>query len=87
MQIAAYLMVTSGAAVVEILYLAYNGDQEVSWSEACNIYGKFCSRIKLALLFHALALCCFLVLALISAYRAFTMFEPPSVPTKQEVEE
>ncbi|PON51483.1 Casparian strip membrane protein [Parasponia andersonii] len=85
-QIAAYLMVISGAAVMEILYLAYSGDKEVSWSEACHSYGRFCNRMKLALVFHALAFCCFFVLALISAYRVFSMFEPPSLNNK-EVEE
>ncbi|XWS09786.1 hypothetical protein CRYUN_Cryun39dG0019300 [Craigia yunnanensis] len=45
-EIVAYLMVTSGAAVMEILYLAYNGDQKITWSEACRTYGKFCNKIK-----------------------------------------
>jgi len=45
-QIVAYLMVTSGTAVFEILYLAYNGDREVVWSEALSSYGKFCYRMK-----------------------------------------
>ncbi|GMN51614.1 hypothetical protein TIFTF001_020754 [Ficus carica] len=85
-QIAAYLMVTSGAAVMEIMYLAYNGDKEISWSEACISYGKFCNRMKVALVLHALALFCFFVLAVISAYRVFSMFEPPSLPNK-EIEE
>ncbi|KAG6758373.1 hypothetical protein POTOM_038718 [Populus tomentosa] len=81
-QIVAYLMVTSGTAVLEILYLAYNGDREVSWSEACTSYGKFCYRMKLAAILHALALSCFIILAVISAYRAFSIFEPPLVPSK-----
>lgn len=74
------------AAVVEILYLAYKGDKEVTWSEACTSYGGFCSRLKLALALHALALCCFFVLAVISAYRAFSMFEPPIPPKGVEDE-
>jgi len=45
-QIVAYLMVTSGTAVFKILYLAYNGDGEVVWSEALSSYGKFCYRMK-----------------------------------------
>ena len=45
-QIVAYLMVTSGTAVFKILYLAYNGDREVVWSEALSSYGKFCYRMK-----------------------------------------
>lgn len=85
-QIMAYLMVTSGAAVLEILYLAYKGDRGVTWSEACISYGRFCSKVKLALILHCLALCCFLVLAVISGYRAFSIFEPPPVSPK-EVEE
>ncbi|TQD89568.1 hypothetical protein C1H46_024865 [Malus baccata] len=86
-QIVAYLMVTSWAAVMEILSLAYKGDKTVSWSEACTSYGKFCSRMKVALVLHALALCCFLVLVMISAYRVFSMFEPPSVSDKEVEEE
>ncbi|XP_030926758.1 CASP-like protein 2D1 [Quercus lobata] len=86
-QLVAYFMVTSAAAVLEILYLAYNGDKEITWSEACSSYGKFCNKMKLAFVFHALALFCFIVLAVISAYRAFSMFEPPSLPSKEVEEE
>ncbi|XVE50676.1 hypothetical protein DITRI_Ditri01bG0182300 [Diplodiscus trichospermus] len=84
-QIVAHLMVTSGAAVMEILYLAYNGDQKIIWSEACSTNGKFCNKMKVALILHALVLCCFIVLAVISAYRVFSLFEPPL--SSKEVEE
>ncbi|KAH0986970.1 hypothetical protein GBA52_014366 [Prunus armeniaca] len=84
-QIVAYLMLTSGAAVMEIQSLASNGDRTVSWSEACSSYGRFCSRMKVALVLHALALCSFIVLAVISAYRVFSMFEPPA--SHREVDE
>ncbi|KAI3441666.1 CASP-like protein [Psidium guajava] len=86
-QIIAYLMVTSGAAVLEILHLAYKGDRGVTWSEACTSYGRFCSKVKLALILHFLALCCFLVLAVMSGYRAFSIFEPPTVSPKEVEEE
>ncbi|XWS11232.1 hypothetical protein CRYUN_Cryun38cG0066500 [Craigia yunnanensis] len=86
-QIVAYLIVTSGTAVMEILYLAYNGDQEITWSEACITYGKFCNKIKVALILHALVLCCFIVLAVISAYRVFSLFEPPLSSKQVEEEE
>lgn len=76
-------MVTSMAALVEFLYLTYNGDQVVSWSEACVSYGKFCSRVKIALILHVIAVCCFLGLAVISAYRVFRRFDPPFVPSKE----
>ncbi|XP_042520952.1 CASP-like protein 2D1 isoform X2 [Macadamia integrifolia] len=80
-----YLMVTSTAAVVELLYLVYNGDKDVSWSEACSSFGSFCNRVKMALVLHAIALLCFLGLSLISAYRVFSKFGPPCV-TSEEVE-
>ncbi|KAF3625866.1 CASP-like protein 2D1 [Capsicum annuum] len=83
-QLVAYLIVTSLAAIWEIFYLAYNGDQKVSWSEACSSFGKFCSRLKLVLVLHAITLSCFLALAVISAYRVFSRFQPPS---KENIEE
>ncbi|XP_074310908.1 CASP-like protein 2D1 [Silene latifolia] len=76
-QVMAYLMVTSGAAGAEMWYLAYKGDVQVSWSEACTAYGMFCNKLKLAFILHFLAMFCFFVLALISAFRAFSMFDPP----------
>ncbi|DAD49586.1 TPA_asm: hypothetical protein HUJ06_032052 [Nelumbo nucifera] len=81
-RVVAYLMVTSAAAVIEILYLAYNGDKDVSWSEACSSYGRFCSRVKVALVLHALALLFFLVLSLISTYRVFSRYQPPYVASE-----
>ena len=38
------------------------------------------------MILHVLAPACFIILALISACRAFSIFEPPHVPSK-EVEE
>lgn len=83
-QIVAYLMVTSGSAVLEILYLSYKGDQQVTWSETCSTYGKFCNRIRIAFVLHAMALGCFIILAVISAFRFFSMFDPPPVPSNKE---
>ncbi|KAF6168164.1 hypothetical protein GIB67_011549 [Kingdonia uniflora] len=80
-QVIAYLMVTSGAAVVDILYLAYNGDREISWSEACSSYGRFCSRVKVALVLHGFACFCYFGLSMMSACRVFRQFEPPA-PSK-----
>ncbi|KAK7395615.1 hypothetical protein VNO78_16179 [Psophocarpus tetragonolobus] len=84
-QIVAYLIITSVAAVIEIYYLAYNGAKEDSWSEACSSYGRFCGKVKLALILHVITFCCFFVLAVISAFRAFSVFDPPYV-NSQEVQ-
>ncbi|CAI9088351.1 OLC1v1022657C1 [Oldenlandia corymbosa var. corymbosa] len=86
-QVMAYLMVTSMAALGEILYLAKNGDQKVTWSEACSSYGKFCNRLKLIIGLQVVALCCFLLLAVISAYRLFSRFDPPIIQSKEATEE
>lgn len=76
-QVVAYLMVASGGSIGELVYLAYNGNQKVTWSEACSSYGRFCSRLNLILVLHFIALLCFFVLSMISAFRVFTRFEPP----------
>lgn len=76
-QVVAYLMVASGGSFGEIVYLAYNGNPKVTWSEACSSYGRFCGRLNVILAFHLIALLCFFVLSLISAFRVFTRFEPP----------
>ncbi|KAL5972596.1 hypothetical protein ACLOJK_039401 [Asimina triloba] len=78
-QVLAYLMVSSVAAVAEVLYLGYKGDEVVSWSEACTSYGRFCRQTLVSLVLHAVAFVCFLVLAIISAYRLFTKFEGPYI--------
>ncbi|CAL9090443.1 unnamed protein product [Musa textilis] len=78
-QVVAYLMVTSGAAVAEVLYLAHEGDRQTSWSEACSYYGRFCDRTKVSLALHSAALLCFIALFLVSSYTLFSKFEAPSV--------
>ncbi|CAA7409075.1 unnamed protein product [Spirodela intermedia] len=79
-QIAAYLLVTSGSAVGEVLYLAYRGDRGIAWSAACDYYGSFCRRTVVSLALHFLASVCFVVLSLLSAYRLFNRFDPPPPP-------
>ncbi|KAL8215730.1 hypothetical protein R6Q57_022567 [Mikania cordata] len=48
-QVVTYLMVACVGSIGEILYLAYNGNQKVTWSEACSSYGRFCGRLNLIL--------------------------------------
>ncbi|KAJ0983087.1 hypothetical protein J5N97_011342 [Dioscorea zingiberensis] len=55
-QVLAYLMVTSMSTVVELLYLAHEGDVQVSWSSACNYYEKFCNRAHVSLTLHVMAM-------------------------------
>ncbi|KAF3325402.1 CASP-like protein [Carex littledalei] len=85
-QITTYLMVTSGSAASEILYLAEKGNQEVSWSEVCSYFGSFCKKTKVSLGLHFVALVCFIVLSLISAFRLFSKFDAPSLPPSDKEE-
>ncbi|XP_068655483.1 CASP-like protein 2D1 [Aristolochia californica] len=86
-QVLAYLLVTSTSAVIELLFLFQRGDRDVSWSEACSTYRKYCGRVKVSLILHGMAFACFLVLSCISAYRVFSKFEAPYVSTKEGNEE
>ncbi|XP_004494011.1 CASP-like protein 2D1 isoform X2 [Cicer arietinum] len=86
-QIVAYIIITSIAATMEIYYLAYNGAKEDSWSQACSSYGKFCRKVKLALILHMITFGCFFFLAVISAFRAFSVFDPPSVNSQDVLED
>ncbi|CAN8301868.1 unnamed protein product [Cochlearia groenlandica] len=76
-QVIAYLMTTSVAGATELVYLLNKGDKEVTWSEMCSTYPHFCSKLTIALVLHVFALFSFLFLSLISAYRAFSVFDPP----------
>ncbi|KAL5211294.1 hypothetical protein ABZP36_022141 [Zizania latifolia] len=76
-QASAYLLLTSASAAAEVLYLARKGDRQVSWGEVCSYFGGFCGRATVSVALHAAALLCFMALSLISAFRAFSKFDPP----------
>ncbi|ESQ42956.1 hypothetical protein EUTSA_v10014758mg [Eutrema salsugineum] len=76
-QVLAYLMTTSVAGATEIVYLLNKGDKMVTWSEVCSSYPHFCSKLTIALGLHVFVLFSFLFLSVISAYRAFSVFDPP----------
>ncbi|KAL5215688.1 hypothetical protein ABZP36_007089 [Zizania latifolia] len=76
-QVFTYLILAAGAASAELLYLAYNGDKEVTWSEACGVFGSFCrqARTSVAITFGSVA--CYILLSLISSYRLFSAYDAP----------
>ncbi|KAG2297133.1 hypothetical protein Bca52824_043802 [Brassica carinata] len=75
-QVLAYLMTTSVAGATEIVYLLNKGDKQVTWSEVCSSYPHFCSKLTIALGLHVFVLFAF-YFSVISAYRAFSLFDPP----------
>ncbi|KAF7084384.1 hypothetical protein CFC21_088023 [Triticum aestivum] len=76
-QAAAYLLVTSCSAAAELVYLAREGDREVSWGEVCSYFGWFCGRATVSVALQAAALLCFVALSLVSAFRVFREFDAP----------
>ncbi|KAJ0267081.1 Casparian strip membrane protein domain-containing protein [Hirschfeldia incana] len=76
-KVLAYLMTTSVAGATEIVYLLNKGDKTVTWSEVCSSYPHFCLKLTIALGLHVFVLFSFLFLSVISAYRAFSVFDPP----------
>uniref|UniRef100_A0A0D9VDV0 CASP-like protein n=1 Tax=Leersia perrieri TaxID=77586 RepID=A0A0D9VDV0_9ORYZ len=83
-QVSAYLVLTSASAAAEVVYLAREGNREVSWSEVCSYFGRFCNTATLSVALHAGALLCFMALSLISAFRVFSKFHPPPSPSSSE---
>jgi uncharacterized protein (TIGR01569 family) len=80
-----YLILGAGAVVTEVLYLAYKGDEKITWFEICPYYGRFCNRVAASLVISFLALLCFIPLSLISAYRVFSKYDPPSLCKKDQI--
>lgn len=80
LQAAAYLLVTSCSAAAELVYLAREGDKEVSWGEVCSYFGRFCGRATVSVALQGAALLCFVVLSLGSAFRVFSKCDAPCRP-------
>ncbi|KAM0902846.1 hypothetical protein ACQ4PT_019099 [Festuca glaucescens] len=76
-QAAAYLLLTSCSAAAEVVYLAREGDRQVSWGEVCSYFGRFCGRATVSVALQAAALLCFVALSLVSAFRVFSKFDAP----------
>ncbi|PSS16054.1 CASP-like protein [Actinidia chinensis var. chinensis] len=59
------------------MYLAYKGDEAVTWSEACMSYGSFCQKAVAAIAVTFVVVLCYAVLSLISSYRLFSEYDAP----------
>lgn len=77
MQVFTYLILAAGAASAELLYLAYNGDKEVTWSEACGVFGGFCRQARTSVAITFGSVVCYILLSLISSYRLFSAYDAP----------
>ncbi|KAH9305297.1 hypothetical protein KI387_009701, partial [Taxus chinensis] len=39
-----YLILIAGAVATEVLYLAHEGDEQITWYKMCPYYGRFCNK-------------------------------------------
>ncbi|KAL6851475.1 hypothetical protein ACP4OV_020408 [Aristida adscensionis] len=78
-QVFTYLILAAGAAAAELLYLAYNGDPEVTWSEACGVFAGFCRPARAAVAITFAATLCYIPLSVVSSYRLFSAYDGPAV--------
>ena len=77
LQVFTYLILAAGAASAELLYLAYNGDKEVTWSEACGVFGGFCRQARTSVAITFGSVLCYILLSLISSYCLFSAYDAP----------
>ncbi|CAF2114909.1 hypothetical protein Bca4012_096550 [Brassica carinata] len=86
-QILTYVVLAAGAVSTEVLYLAYKGDNAITWSDACSSFGSFCHRATASVIITFVVVCLYVILSLISSYKLFTRFDPPAtVDSNKNVE-
>ncbi|WOK92084.1 CASP-like protein 2A1 [Canna indica] len=75
-QVLAYVILAAGAVSAEIVYLAYNGDEKVTWSKECVAFGSFCRRAMTSVGITFASVACYMLLSLASSYRLFSAYQP-----------
>ncbi|KAJ4977920.1 hypothetical protein NE237_008700 [Protea cynaroides] len=86
-QILTYVILAAGTVSAELVYLAYKGDEAVTWSEACVSYNGFCRKATTSVIITFAAVACYAGLSFISSYRLFSSYDPPvTYPADKEVE-
>ncbi|KAL0908453.1 hypothetical protein M5K25_022949 [Dendrobium thyrsiflorum] len=76
-QVVTYAILAAGAAAAEIVYLAYEGDEQVTWSRVCGLFGGFCRKATASVGITFGAVACYVLLSLISSYRLFSAYHAP----------
>ena len=80
MQVLTYIIIGAGAVSTEVMYLAYKGDQAITWSAACDSFGGFCHKATASVALTFAVILCYASLSLVSSYRLFSRFDPPASP-------
>ncbi|XP_004243226.1 CASP-like protein 2A1 [Solanum lycopersicum] len=76
-QLLTYAILAAGAVSTEVMYLAYKGDPEVSWSESCGSFRGFCHKATASVSITFIVSLCYAGLSLLSSYRLFSKYDAP----------
>ncbi|CAK9324389.1 unnamed protein product [Citrullus colocynthis] len=83
-QLLTYLTLAAGTVSTEVLYLAYNGDTEITWSSACGTFGKFCSKATTSVVITFVVVAFYAFISILSSYKLFSRYNAPLPdPSKQ----
>ncbi|GLJ39779.1 hypothetical protein SUGI_0813070 [Cryptomeria japonica] len=78
-QILTYIILGAGAVATELVYLAKNGDEEVTWEEFCSTYEKFCNRALVSVIITFVTVLVLIAISITSSYKLFSKYDPPYV--------
>ncbi|KAK6929791.1 Casparian strip membrane protein domain [Dillenia turbinata] len=76
-QVLTYAILAAGAASTEVVYLAYKGDEAVTWSDACSSFSGFCHKATASVAITFVCVICYGLLSLVSSYRLFSNYDAP----------
>ncbi|KAJ0983731.1 hypothetical protein J5N97_002087 [Dioscorea zingiberensis] len=76
-QVLTYVILAAGTVSAEIVYLAYNGDKDVTWSRECGVFNGFCKRATASVSITFGSVACYVLLSLLSSYRLFSSYDAP----------
>ncbi|KAM7495320.1 hypothetical protein LguiB_029929 [Lonicera macranthoides] len=76
-QVLTYIILGATAVSTEVIYLAYKGDEAITWSQACGTISGFCQKATASIAITFSVVICYAVLSLISSYRLFSRYDAP----------
>ncbi|KAL4652690.1 CASP-like protein 2A1 [Castanea sativa] len=76
-QVFTYVILAAGAVSLELVYLAYKGDTDITWSAACGSFGAFCHKATASIALTFVVLACYAVISLVSSYKLFSRYDAP----------
>lgn len=85
-QLLTYVILAAGAVSTEVVYLAYKGDEAITWSETCGSYGGFCKKATASVAITFVVGICYALLSLMSSYRLFSKYDAPIAYSNKGIE-